>query len=169
MAESSNKKVSKPVGVALLILFAIIILGFATTKILWELFPDTVSLEIKKAGITATIIGGSGLFLITTYIYFDMFTKILKAITPVFIIGAVSLYFIPKSFLSSVTSEIGIIATPPLKDFNSLQSLVEMLDNPTLKKEAYLELQDLTGQNFGYDKEAWQNWLNDKSKSIKTD
>lgn len=104
MSHTPKKENRKPIKLALLILVMLVFLGFGTTWGLWKLFPDQVNLEIKKAGVTATIVGGSGLFLIVTYIYAHLFTKILKVITPAIILSVPIAYFLSESYQSDESS-----------------------------------------------------------------
>jgi len=82
--------------VALIVLSLISSLGLLTVYTLVKIVPSDIFVEIHRAGITITIIGSAGLFLVLLKIYLKAYTKIVKLL-----IG--SLFFwvfiiIPSSF-----------------------------------------------------------------------
>ena len=105
--EKLNKPLTKPVWTAIIILVLIVMLGLASTWFIFRLFPSEVALQIKQAGITATIVGGSGLFLITVWLYSNIFLTILKAISPLIVLLSVySFYSIKITEERHITTDI---------------------------------------------------------------
>lgn len=64
--------------ISLIILSSICLLGLLSIYFLVLVAPSDVKFIIKKAGLTVTIIGGSGLFFVVLKLYLNAYTKIVK-------------------------------------------------------------------------------------------
>lgn len=174
---SEKKKISKPVWTAFVILSLVVVLGISSTWFIFKIFPSEIELQIKKAGITATIFGGSALFLITTWLYSSIFLKVLKAVTPVLIVGVVISWVAfkapPPAIIvdnttgnnSPVISNTNGNVVITINENYTEQELIEMLGMEKLKNKAHKVLVEKSGKDFGFDKDAWSKWLIENHES----
>ncbi|HEX7051906.1 MAG TPA: hypothetical protein VF188_16990 [Longimicrobiales bacterium] len=61
---------------SLIVLAAITALGLLTLFVLLRLLPSDVEIQIKRAGLTVTIVGGLGFFIVLFKVFFNSFTKL---------------------------------------------------------------------------------------------
>jgi phage FluMu protein gp41 len=147
--------------IGLIVLSIISLLGIVTVFLLALIVPSEIELEIKKAGMTVTIIGGVGLFLVLLRMYLNAYTIIVKLLLTilgawVIVASSITLYDFSKyDFSGEIFS---ITALRKEKDYDSFRKYLYPRVPSSVSSDYHLKARNSRSLLYG--------WLGERRRAI---
>lgn len=132
MQENRNKPINRAWYRALIVLVALSALGIITAFVFIKLLPSEVQIQIKKAGVTISILGGVGVFIVLFKLYYRAYKKIVAFL--ISLTSIIAFYMITRRSPEDISGTISGVKKAERYLAQQMSETDIILQNPEFQK-----------------------------------